>query len=189
MWASISGLRQPVYPRTGGGNRLNSPQPSAGGGLSPHGRGKPAPGKSRPAASRSIPARAGETQNPGKSAAELRVYPRTGGGNQTAGELGLRFEGLSPHGRGKLAKETVSVFHKRSIPARAGETGTADKPKYAPPVYPRTGGGNTNSGASARRSNGLSPHGRGKPLPPHCLATPLRSIPARAGETDYDTCS
>ena len=91
----------------------------------------------------------------------------------------------------------------RSIPARAGETITAQGAHSAEEVYPRPGGGNCVLQFGDRRLQGLSPHGRGKRrgrgqatgnlgLSPHgrgkrqsdyYALKPDRSIPARAGET------
>ena len=50
-------------------------------------------------------------------------------------------------------------------------------------VYPRTGGGNSAPRRSRLKSQGLSPHGRGKPGRRGSPADRRRSIPARAGET------
>ena len=50
-------------------------------------------------------------------------------------------------------------------------------------VYPRTGGGNFGFLLTNAKSGGLSPHGRGKPVEQLVVDVFLRSIPARAGET------
>ena len=50
-------------------------------------------------------------------------------------------QGLSPHGRGKLAAEMERIRAEGSIPARAGETGAGGKSRRPEVVYPRTGGG------------------------------------------------
>ena len=50
-------------------------------------------------------------------------------------------------------------------------------------VYPRTGGGNRYVRLTGDIAKGLSPHGRGKRRGRVCFRSPLRSIPARAGET------
>ena len=72
---------QRVYPRVGGGNGPISSGRSHAQGLSPRGRGKPAPPQARRCAWRSIPAWAGETQSIMSGAPMSRVYPRVGGGN------------------------------------------------------------------------------------------------------------
>ena len=50
-------------------------------------------------------------------------------------------------------------------------------------VYPRMGGGNADEAAFAQPANGLSPHGRGKPLDIPQAGGQTGSIPAWAGET------
>ena len=71
---------------------------------------------------RSIPAWAGETPSVAGVIDRLRVYPRVGGGNLTAGIVYLADKGLSPRGRGKLCASEAKVPAMRSIPAWAGET-------------------------------------------------------------------
>ena len=51
-------------------------------------------------------------------------------------------------------------------------------------VYPRTGGGNHSAAITHQSWDGLSPHGRGKPVIAVGGGDKHRSIPARAGETD-----
>ena len=70
-----------VYPRTGGGNRIATPEIVDGRGLSPHGRGKQDTAYNSIANIGSIPARAGETPPALPTASRQWVYPRTGGGN------------------------------------------------------------------------------------------------------------
>ena len=90
-----------VYPRTGGGNGPGGTIRFTPRGLSPHGRGKPVFFLCPAAGRGSIPARAGETVLEGILRAQDAVYPRTGGGNPSAGGIGWCDRGLSPHGRGK----------------------------------------------------------------------------------------
>ena len=152
-----------VYPRTGGGNFPQCRLVYHHQGLSPHGRGKHNQNLRPTAIERSIPARAGETHQPIPSFRATEVYPRTGGGNCISQEGGRKCQGLSPHGRGKLNFRYPGWGVYRSIPARAGETTSGIHPPPADRVYPRTGGGNSGIAYSLSRSNGLSPHGRGKP--------------------------
>ena len=70
-----------------------------------------------------------------------------------------------------------------SIPARAGETPYDNLLNAPTAVYPRTGGGNVAWRQRMRREEGLSPHGRGKPVAVEGGFGGKRSIPARAGET------
>ena len=92
-------------------------------------------------------------------------------------------KGLSPRGRGKLARLGRAVAYQGSIPAWAGETNGSGYTTGNPPVYPRVGGGNRNISVKRFISQGLSPRGRGK-LHADRLVHPLAgSIPAWAGET------
>ena len=50
------------------------------------------------------------------------VYPRVGGGNAFKSGCRLPVRGLSPRGRGKLAKTGKAPLPIGSIPAWAGET-------------------------------------------------------------------
>ena len=70
-----------VYPRVGGGNGDRVGVEVAVGGLSPRGRGKPAPPASTTARCGSIPAWAGETRGYQRLNLASGVYPRVGGGN------------------------------------------------------------------------------------------------------------
>ena len=162
-FSGCTATRKPVYPRTGGGNRVQSSFPEAGG--------------------RSIPARAGETDAavPGRGGDE--VYPRTGGGNPGRRRRSRSIPGLSPHGRGKQIGHNPQIPQEGSIPARAGETQNPPAPDDSAAVYPRTGGGNVEENDPEEREIGLSPHGRGKPWSMALPGGGAGSIPARAGET------
>ena len=131
----------------------------------------------------SIPARAGETGVLVLGGRFLGVYPRTGGGNVSTTLAMASAAGLSPHGRGKRGLEISPAIPRRSIPARAGETGSWPISPKAGKVYPRTGGGNPNIVRQSGRNSGLSPHGRGKRGVNPGSGHKPRSIPARAGET------
>ena len=93
--------RTEVYPRVGGGNRRPNGAELPSPGLSPRGRGKPDWGIFRLRLQRSIPAWAGETKGKRYAANGRAVYPRVGGGNQTAVRVVAKDKGLSPRGRGK----------------------------------------------------------------------------------------
>ena len=172
-----------VYPRTGGGNTRYCTVTRKERGLSPHGRGKPCLKVMAPEGLRSIPARAGETKPIPAKTGKQGVYPRTGGGNESLGEVLVYLPGLSPHGRGKPSDRRRPPPPARSIPARAGETPRSRPDCVGWTVYPRTGGGNVSEKVAEYMAEGLSPHGRGKPhLGADCQLR-ARSIPARAGET------
>ena len=71
--------------------------------------------------------------------------------------------GLSPRGRGKRQAAGLPGNNGGSIPAWAGETTAGANPVIRGEVYPRVGGGNSNSGIKTSTLRGLSPRGRGKP--------------------------
>ena len=90
-----------VYPRVGGGNRISARRCQGLNGLSPRGRGKPTAVFPVSKQGGSIPAWAGETDLGVAVDGFGRVYPRVGGGNQSAQIQTLHDGGLSPRGRGK----------------------------------------------------------------------------------------
>ena len=92
-----------VYPRVGGGNVGWATHRRRIRGLSPRGRGKPAPPHPAVSRARSIPAWAGETVDLRGIRSRRKVYPRVGGGNPTQQIQTLTEAGLSPRGRGKQA--------------------------------------------------------------------------------------
>ena len=193
MWGSIParagetiGYKAPdplgwVYPRTGGGNPFRSRRNRSAYGLSPHGRGKPRRAIQERQARRSIPARAGETVATSNQRTAPAVYPRTGGGNCAGQPVPSSRTGLSPHGRGKHVPGGKQRPAQRSIPARAGETGSGSAAGIANRVYPRTGGGNRYTPQVVLPSPGLSPHGRGKPLPTRSICGWTRVYPRTGG--------
>ena len=112
-----------VYPRVGGGNLTASSFASHISGLSPRGRGKRPRSPLLPSLPGSIPAWAGETSTQSPRPLRSAVYPRVGGGNVGSRPDNVNNLGLSPRGRGKLARAGSAAVEERSIPAWAGETG------------------------------------------------------------------
>ena len=131
----------------------------------------------------SIPAWAGETYRRSRCWSRWTVYPRVGGGNCRWHSPDAECKGLSPRGRGKPSGLRRSIRPVRSIPAWAGETGTASLCRWHPRVYPRVGGGNPGRLILALALPGLSPRGRGKLRLSLRQPGLLGSIPAWAGET------
>ena len=91
-------------------------------------------------------------------------------------------EGLSPHARGNPFSCTVVAQNERSIPARAGEPDPDQASGGQHEVYPRTRGGTCQSSGRRLPRAGLSPHARGNRSSGVLTVSPIRSIPARAGE-------
>ena len=183
-WQGLSSS-PPVYPRVGGGNLNVNTEPHGILGLSPRGRGKPHNCRGHQDPPRSIPAWAGETGSPWPCRPQWTVYPRVGGGNSPGRTDTTISGGLSPRGRGKRCADCPCPWCKRSIPAWAGETVEVDAETPYAAVYPRVGGGNQSSAQHDKVAAGLSPRGRGKPVPRRLTYCRLRSIPAWAGETRY----
>ena len=131
----------------------------------------------------SIPARAGETHPRASWRVGSAVHPRACGGN--LGEPVEEFMGTgpSPRVRGKPCERPLVALLLRSIPARAGETGSGSARHRAPSVHPRACGGNRSSGRHPGGAQGPSPRVRGKPGRLTARPAARGSIPARAGET------
>ena len=147
VWIFGRCLRQPVYPRVGGGTVKEPLTDMIAQGLSPRGRGNPQYPPPLGSRMRSIPAWAGEPGRPRGIFSKATVYPRVGGGTlmdrQAIGAEG----GLSPRGRGNLQCACPVPLLWGSIPAWAGEPRRRSNQRYPHWVYPRVGGG-TPSGSS-----------------------------------------
>ena len=104
------------------------------------------------------------------------------GGTRRINPVVQQVKGLSPRVRGNRAVHQARRTQGRSIPACAGEPGTADSAAPGRWVYPRVCGGTANRCLRHSIPMGLSPRVRGNP------AVSLRpgwrpgSIPACAGE-------
>ena len=153
--------RWTVYPRVGGGTTGDTDTSLRYDGLSPRGRGNHLRGAVRPPELRSIPAWAGEPTGPGCKAVRTWVYPRVGGGTFRQITCEEQWQGLSPRGRGNRRAVAVLAVVKGSIPAWAGEPRGVFACAKAVQVYPRVGGGTVYDPLDPRRSQGLSPRGRG----------------------------
>ena len=110
-----------VYPRVGGGTDDNLSDIGMLQGLSPRGRGNLCMAVSSITSDRSIPAWAGEPGGGGYWAGVHAVYPRVGGGTHLTPPSALLPQGLSPRGRGNRCPDRPPYYHRRSIPAWAGE--------------------------------------------------------------------
>ena len=172
-----------VDPRVCGGNRWRSSSPRCLSGRSPRMRGKLSAAAIPVSAARSIPAYAGETGKGQEHARTLRVDPRVCGGNTRCVSRGQATEGRSPRMRGKRSPPREEIPARRSIPAYAGETGSARLRVGRLDVDPRVCGGNASFLGGFLIPSGRSPRMRGKPpIAAHAIG-PRGSIPAYAGET------
>ena len=171
-----------VYPRACGGTGDSGSVSEFRRGLSPRVRGNHCAEHVRPLGGRSIPARAGEPGIPAAFRNFDEVYPRACGGTKMMPWPTANSPGLSPRVRGNrigLGKVSPRLG---SIPARAGEPGSAVRRPDRREVYPRACGGTRRGSTTASATAGLSPRVRGNPRAPRRRQRCTRSIPARAGE-------
>ena len=175
--------RRWAYPRMGGGYRSESNAGGASPGLSPHGRGILPPSPARPWRLGPIPAWAGDTSTSPSMRRPVRAYPRMGGGYRGVIDGLENRQGLSPHGRGILAKPDHCLALMGPIPAWAGDTRVPTSPPGSTRAYPRMGGGYCTVSLISRWCQGLSPHGRGIQPAHQLFPVILGPIPAWAGDT------
>ena len=194
--------RRWVYPRVGGGTHAPSQSGQNSKGLSPRGRGNLDLSQLNTSLPGSIPAWAGEPYSAASTQKGAEVYPRVGGGTPLhlhrvhdiyglsprgggTRQANRNFQhptGLSPRGRGNLLHSMPLSAAQGSIPAWAGEPVATIGDYPLQWVYPRVGGGTVVSGSGPTEYRGLSPRGRGNPLPPLAIIPCSGSIPAWAGE-------
>ena len=105
-----------------------------------------------------------------------------GGGTHTAAGPVDDAHGLSPRGRGNPDVGKGQTVGMRSIPAWAGEPGSAKHPSPQFRVYPRVGGGTVAEWLDRTTTQGLSPRGRGNLHEAMQAVEQRGSIPAWAGE-------
>ncbi len=170
-----------VYPRSRGEQRTYAVQPYPVHGLSPLARGTGGVNWFRMNINRFIPARAGNSTTNLATCRRRSVYPRSRGEQPRAAMQITLDDGLSP-----LARGTENTFLKlaaflRFIPARAGNRDLQKRLTASHPVYPRSRGEQRTFTPTGRSSNGLSPLARGTVMDALEQATPMRFIPARAG--------
>ena len=156
-------LRLPtVYPRVCGGTSTHPLRSHLHPGLSPACAGEPGTCHGLPSAT--------------------RVYPRVCGGTCRRGWNHEHQLGLSPRVRGNHERARPDGNLVGSIPACAGEPGTAQGIARRAAVYPRVCGGTFPQVADTGDRLGLSPRVRGNLSMSGSVEGALRSIPACAGE-------
>ena len=172
-----------AHPRSRGENRIAVPRASNRSGSSPLTRGKLYLGAQAFAARGLIPAHAGKTSLTSPTSLQAWAHPRSRGENFPASWSMLVPPGSSPLTRGKLTgtfavREPVGL-----IPAHAGKTPCARRPRASRRAHPRSRGENTIAFDREKAARGSSPLTRGKPC--EGLGTDLSRglIPAHAGKT------
>ena len=176
-----------VYPRVCGGTLGGRPSALRTHGLSPRMRGNHAVSVSAAAQEWSIPAYAGEPPAYSTPCAMARVYPRVCGGTPSQRRFAASHPGLSPRMRGNRHCAASSSSAKGSIPAYAGEPRPPGSAARTGKVYPRVCGGTRGGGAGGLRRQGLSPRMRGNLHGPSRQQICIGSIPAYAGEPNWDS--
>ena len=179
---SLAGGARRVYPRPCGGARRSRGSTISRRGLSPPVRGSLDHHVGGRNDGGSIPARAGEPAPCCPCSLAGTVYPRPCGGAETDASTAASSGGLSPPVRGSRDYETARSSDARSIPARAGEPCGGPPRRWTARVYPRPCGGAADHRHAGPVAQGLSPPVRGSRLRLPVNRSPIRSIPARAGE-------
>ncbi len=151
-------------------------------GLSPRARGNPILRTRSDLPVGPIPAGAGQPRAITDTIWTDRAYPR-GRGATALGKTRLTpSSGLSPRARGNPRKAHARVVRRGPIPAGAGQPFEPAEKPYIERAYPRGRGATRESAFWAARDRGLSPRARGNPCQFHDHRTPLRPIPAGAGQ-------
>jgi len=170
------------YPRVGGGTRQGFKRLIITEGLSPRGRGNLVAVSLLSSSSRTIPAWAGEPWPREAREGSGGDYPRVGGGTVYGERVRSTASGLSPRGRGNLFHNEIFTRSPGTIPAWAGEPLRPKHTRLDVTDYPRVGGGTSPLITQLAAPMGLSPRGRGNPMPQIGKIINLRTIPAWAGE-------
>ena len=105
-----------------------------------------------------------------------------GGGTPRWNERALQLEGPSPRGRGNQRKWPGGTLLDGTIPAWAGEPLACQGTPHRQWDHPRVGGGTASALYRTMNLMGPSPRGRGNRAPVRGMRSPLRTIPAWAGE-------
>ena len=171
-----------VYPRVGGETKHRTMQAIRTPGLSPRGRGNRSRTRSAVDSRRSIPAWAGKPRDRSGTAPAVGVYPRVGGETARSVDRRRTVSGLSPRGRGNPRPPPPPVEPVGSIPAWAGKPGRRLSACCRNRVYPRVGGETRPCCRWHYSMCGLSPRGRGNPVPEALFEALTGSIPAWAGK-------
>ena len=152
-------------------------------GSSPLTRGKQCRGTRSCSSRWLIPAHAGKTRIGGAASCQRRAHPRSRGENLDEGCLYVTITGSSPLTRGKPTLGPSSSARWRLIPAHAGKTRTARRPRRPGRAHPRSRGENPERLAVIEAAQGSSPLTRGKPAGTGPDPLGCRLIPAHAGKT------
>ena len=152
-------------------------------GSSPRVRGKLPQTLPSHAPDRLIPACAGKTAQTVFPDLERGAHPRVCGENVWATRRATWSIGSSPRVRGKQLHRKRTRWLTRLIPACAGKTGRARRPRLRGPAHPRVCGENGSASLIPETRPGSSPRVRGKPRRRDHQPFHRGLIPACAGKT------
>ena len=146
-------------------------------------RGKPTASNMADMSARIIPAHAGQTRAIPVRLASSTDHPRACGANFSARRTRGIIRGSSPRMRGKRRLKGSANHRPRIIPAHAGQTCGVGDYFVAFSDHPRACGANSMAYCASSGVNGSSPRMRGKLANCPIIGSPLRIIPAHAGQT------
>ena len=132
---------------------------------------------------RFIPACAGNTTRPGETSTAQTVHPRVCGEHEAAPGGPLPRPGSSPRVRGTPLDRSWTQELNRFIPACAGNTARAARPRRYRTVHPRVCGEHSDGRRQGGANHGSSPRVRGTHWRVRAKGVTLRFIPACAGNT------
>ena len=180
--------REPDHPRACGANHSFRVSSASASGSSPRMRGKHRQGRREAFQGRIIPAHAGQTRLVWFHPGVFADHPRACGANRMRDQGTGPAYGSSPRMRGKLPTFAYRAFHRRIIPAHAGQTWTTCGRVCGVPDHPRACGANAAIFCTVDGICGSSPRMRGKLEPLTVNAVIRRIIPAHAGQTRRRSC-
>ena len=181
--ADHAACSRPDHPRACGANFCSVFFVASFVGSSPRMRGKQGRAARRGLVERIIPAHAGQTFCSVFLLLLSSDHPRACGANSVIPHGVPAAVGSSPRMRGKRPLGLQGDAHHRIIPAHAGQTILVTHVRVHAADHPRACGANYCSAISANHVPGSSPRMRGKRSSWRHPPTPMRIIPAHAGQT------
>ena len=173
----------PAHPRSRGENPSRRLPVDCRSGSSPLTRGKHPTLQAMLGGDGLIPAHAGKTNCRTCRYLRRSAHPRSRGENHIECVAAVQFGGSSPLTRGKRDPAADRTNRGRLIPAHAGKTGGAARPRKVRRAHPRSRGENVVSFRCGQFSSGSSPLTRGKPPWDGVAVGCGGLIPAHAGKT------
>jgi len=175
--------RTTAHPRMRGEHNEQKRAGDRATGSSPHARGTHEPGGSLYLMTRLIPACAGNTSACFRPASMRPAHPRMRGEHSSSRFTLVSSNGSSPHARGTPCFPDAKTNAHRLIPACAGNTATRRRRDRDKPAHPRMRGEHFRTTATRELPRDSSPHARGTPCQSGLPTSPIRLIPACAGNT------